>query len=157
MEIDDASPYHHVLEGLQRLRRAVKPRAYGSKTLRRRSARRLRSILSGMCERMKAMAKKGYAGMAQLLYTEIAGQGGLPIFRRMDAALRACERVPAVRGSSGSRESGPAVPRGRGRSGPRGRGGRARDMADIQCYNCYKFGHFRSSCPVQSSAAPEKQ
>ena len=55
------------LISMQRLRKAVKPRAYGSKTLRRRSAAKLRNILGGMYKRMKSMAKLGYAGIAQLL------------------------------------------------------------------------------------------
>ena len=154
IEIDDVAPYHHILEGLAFLKNGVMPRKYDSKSQRRKTAKRLRNILEGTYERMKSMAKGGYNGMAQLLYTEIAGHGGLAIFRRMDAAVRACERVQVVGGDGGLRKSGTVAPRGRGRSSysSRGRGGRPRDLSGVQCHNCFKYGHFQSNCPAPSKA-----
>ena len=152
IEIDDVAPYHHILEGLVFLKNAVTPRKYDSQSQRRQTAKRLRNILEGTYERMKSMAKGGYSGMAQLLYTEIAGHGGLAIFRRMDAAVRACERVQVVGGGGGFRKGGTVAPRSRGRPSSRGRGGRSRDMSSVQCFNCFKFGHLRSSCPSPAQA-----
>ena len=44
----------------------------------------LRSILMEVTSRVKSMAVYGCTGVAQALYTELSGHGGLPIFRRLD-------------------------------------------------------------------------
>ena len=156
VEIDDVPPYHHIVEGLCGLKDAVAPRRYASKSSQRRAAKRLRTIFEGMYERMKSMAKRGYNGMAQLLYTEIAGHGGLGVFRRMDAAVRACERVQVVGGAGGFRRAASGAPRGRGRLNSRGRGGQPRDLSGVRCHNCFEFGHLRSSCPASGQASTVK-
>ena len=156
IEIDDVAPYHHIIEGLGSLKEAVTPRKYGSNSTKRRTAKRLRAILEGIFERMKPMAKRGYNGMAQLLYTEIAGHGGLGIFRRMDAAVRACERVQVVGSVGGFRRAASGPSRGRGRPNSRGRGGWARDLSNVQCHNCFEYGHLRSSCTASGQAGAPK-
>ena len=150
IEIEDAPPYHHLVEGLAVLKDSIVPRRYPSSSGRRRSAKRLRTILEGTFERMKMMAKMNCSGMAQLLYTEIAGHGGLPIFRRIDAAVRASERVRTV-GGGGYRGRGAGFVE-RGRGGLRGRGGRPRDLAGVECFNCFQRGHMRNSCPLPDRA-----
>lgn len=150
MEIEDVPPYHNLVEGLAVLKDAVVPRRYPSTSGRRRSAKRLRMILEGAFERMKQMARKNCGGMAQLLYTEIAGHAGLPFFRRVDAVVRAGERVQTV-GGGGFRGRGAGLV-GRGRGAPRGRGGRPRDLANVECYNCFERGHMRNECPQPARA-----
>ena len=92
----------------------------------------------------------------ELLYTELSGHGGLGIFRRMDAAVRACERVQVVGGVGGFRRGASVPSRGRGRPSFRGRGGRARDLSDVQCHNCFERGHLRSSCPSSSKGSSKE-
>ena len=99
---------------------------------------------------MDQMAEVNCSEMAQLLYTEIAGHGGLMIFRRIDAAVRASERVRTV-GGGGYRGRGAGFVE-RGRGGPRGRGGRPRDLAGVECFNCFQRGHMRNSCPLPDRA-----
>ena len=156
IEVDDVPPYHHIVEGLGRLKDAVTPRKFNSKSRQRLIAKRLRTIMEGIYERMKSMAKNGYSGMAQLLYTELSGHGGLGVFRRMDAAVRACERVQVVGGVGGFRRGASVPSRGRGRPSFRGRGGRARDLSDVQCHNCFERGHLRSSCPNPSRGSSKE-
>ena len=114
--------------------------------IQRVKAKTLRSILDGVFDRMEAMAKKKFSGMAQLLYTEISGHGGLQIFRRIDAATRASEKGERKDSDSQRKSSydSPRNPRFRGL----GRGGaRSGKNVDITCYGCFRKGHTRANCP----------
>ena len=119
----------------------------------------LRSILMEVTSRVKSMAIYGCTGVAQALYTELSGHGGLPIFRRLDAAKLASQKGLQTR----VQPSGGGLPRGggglnRGRGGGRQRGaGGSRDMANVQCYVCLQYGHMKSKCPsAGAGSAPGK-
>ena len=176
IELGDRGPYYGLIEALRSLIIAVNPRRLPSNA--RQGVRRLRSILRGVYSRIKECARSDVQGVAQLLHTEIAGHGGLSIFRRLDAAFVAV-RVPTVRVVGGNNQRGSARG-GRGGSsmqavqavqqvqpvqpvqqvqqqqqqrGHRGRGGGRRDMQDVTCYNCFQRGHMRNSCP--NGAGPD--
>ena len=161
MDLGDEGPYQNMLEALADLRLLIDPKSVPS-------TRRLRSILKGIHERMKNFACRRFQGLAQLLYTEICGHGGLAIFRRLDAACVASDRTEgrvAASGGGSSSSGGGGPRRGgggggfrgfRGRGAQRGGGGRGArpDLADVQCYGCYQRGHLRNNCPERNRALP---
>ena len=148
--LGDEGPYQNMLEALADLRVVVDPDKVPSRV--RKDARRLRSILKGVHGRMESFACRRFAGLAQLLYTEISGHGGLAVFRRMDAHNTAYEKVVG-KASSGSGEGvgygrgGGGARVGQGRGGPRGGGGARRNLAGVQCFHCFRRGHLRADCP----------
>ena len=146
IQIGDEGPYSSLVESLRELISAVDPHRIPSAD--RARARELRSILKGVFERIKDCARRKFSGVAQLLYTEIAGHGGLSIFRRLDAACIANDKADN-KSLNNYRRSGAGPARGgRARGGaPRGRGGARRDPAEVQCYNCFRVGHMRNNCP----------
>lgn len=164
MDLGDEGPYQNMLEALADLRLAIDPQ--NIPTAFRKDARRLRSILKGVLERVKNFALRRFQGLAQLIYTEICGHGGLAVFRRMDSHSVAIERADgraAVGGGGSGFGGGGGLRRGgggggfrgfRGRGAQRGGGGRGArpDLADVQCYGCYQRGHLRNNCPERNRA-----
>ena len=156
IELGDEGPYQSLVEALKGLCSSIKPREMASG--KRNSAAALKSILKGVYDRIKECARRKYVGVAQLLRTEIAGHGGLSIFKRLDAACVANEKAAPKASPSGSgpRSGGGApsrAPRGRA-SSQRGRGGARRDMSNVTCYGCYGRGHLRVDCPEAGGSAP---
>ena len=147
IQIGDEGPYPGLVEALRDLVSAVDPHRFPPRIKAR--ARELKSILKGVLERIKDAARRKFSGVARLLYTEIAGHGGLSIFRRLDAACVANEKSEVKMGQGSFRRGGGGPYRGaRARGGaPRGRGGARREMAEIQCFNCFRMGHMRNNCP----------
>ena len=154
INLGDEGPYQGLVEALQNLINAVKPSRFSSGNMRTR-ARSLKSILRGIYSRIKECARNRMHGVARLLQTEVAGHGGLSVFRRLDAACIVNE--PKVehrpRGGSG-RYRAPGPRGGRGRGAARGRGGGRRELKDVTCFNCYQTGHMRHECPEASSSQP---
>ena len=157
VDLGDQGPYDTILQSLDELTSMVSPRKLPSD--RRRKGRLLRSILMEVTSRVKSMAIYGCTGVAQALYTELSGHGGLAIFRRLDAAKLASQKGLQGRmqqGGAGLPRGGGGLSRGRGGGRQRGAGG-SRDMANMQCYACLQYGHIRSKCPSASaSSAPGK-
>ena len=150
MDLGDEGPYQGLVEALKDLCAAVDPARLPSES--RSRGRQLKSILKSVYNRIKEFARRKFDGVAQLLYTEIAGHGGLSIFRRLDAACTANEKVErktSYGGESFCRNEGGPARGGRRRGGPsqRGRGGGRRDLSGVTCYNCYQLGHMKNQCP----------
>ena len=157
MDLGDEGPYQGLVEALKELCVSVDPARIPPSTKGR--ARQLKSILKSVYNRIKEFARRKFTGVAQLLYTEIAGHGGLSIFRRLDAACVANEKSEQKTsfGGVGYRRGGAEAARGgrgRGGVGQRGRGDARRNAADILCYNCYQRGHIRNNCPEAPRNAP---
>ena len=154
VDLGDKGPYQGLVESLSALCTAVNPKKVPSE--KRRRARQLRSILKGVYSRIKECARQEYSGVAQLLFTEISGHGGLSIFRRLDAACVANKKteqktsVDFRRGLGASRG-----PRARG-MGQRGRGGGRRNLEGVTI----AFDKdTRNNCPEggQNAQAAENQ
>ena len=157
IDIGDEGPYQGLVEALWELCRAVQPRNVPSPKKRR--ARALKSILKGVYTRIKECARQKLRGTAHLLQSEIAGHGGLSIFRRLDAACIAggkTENKPEYQSSHSGSSGGGGAGRGARARGqwPRGRGGARRDLADLTCFNCYQRGHLRRDCPAVQAEVP---
>ena len=148
IELGDKGPYYFLIESLRCLIAAVNPDRLPSEV--RKKARRLRSILKGVLSRIKACAKNEVPGVAQLLYTEVSGHGGLSIFRRLDNSLldRPGQRPNIYVDQRSSVPTAAPARGGRGRgAAQRGRGGGRRNMQDVTCYNCWGQGHMQNNCP----------
>ena len=156
MKVDDRGSYAPLLEALSKLKSAIKPHKMPSGRLRRR-AKLLKSILGVVAERAEAHAISKNPGLAGVLYTEISGHAGLPIFRRFDAALAAAAAGGASASSSDS--SAAVFNVGQQRSAPRtgfsraSAPGRLKDLSTVTCFGCHKTGHYRNQCP---NARPNK-
>ena len=150
MKVDDRGSYAPLLETLTRLKSAIKPHKMPSGRRRRRAVL-LKSILGVVAERAEAHAISKSPGLAGVLYTEISGHAGLPIFRRFDAALAAAAAGGTSFATSGG--SGAAAGVSQQRSAPRsgfsraGAAGRPKDLSTVTCFGCHKSGHYRNQCP----------
>ena len=163
--LGDRGPYFNLIESLRALCSACSDRVPSRK---RKSVRKLRHVMKRVYDRLREYVRRGMTGIADILYTEMAGLGGLSLFRRLDTAfvdfqkteLRAVpERFDRreYRNGHGEYQNDRrfySAPRG-GRGGRAGRGGgRVRDLSDMTCYNCYQTGHVRKNCPSAGSKAP---
>lgn len=141
-----------VLEYLGRLVQSVRPKQHPLGSRLRRRSWKLRRILTGVQVRLEGKAVKKQPGLAGILYTELSGDAGLAIFRRLDAACSSAEKAPAR-----PEPSFQVAARGRGGRG-RGynSGDRDRDLSHITCHGCWEKGHFRDKCPFKGQP-PKKQ
>ena len=150
MKIDDGANYSPALEALASLRNAARPKRFRAE--KRSRVRALYWILNGVYDRVEAMAIQKVPKLAQTLYTEISGHGGLAIFRRIDAVSLAYERanqkvssvvVNSNSGFGGRYGGKPA----RGRGAARGGGRQGGNFNKDECFICYQKGHQRRDCP----------
>ena len=128
---DDGTNYASLLNHLEGLKDAVKPRSYPSGYVRLR-AYVLRSTLSGLHDSAEAHAVQKKPGVAKALYSELSGRASLACYTRFNNALA----VAAARtvGVAHGREI-----RGSHR------------ITQIKCYGCNKMGHFKNQCPMPKS------
>ena len=168
IKLNDEGPYAGLIEELRDLIGCLKSKKLsGSRA--RCHAPSLKRLLKGLLKRIERGAAKRLVGLAQVVDTELSGQGGCRFYKRLDAQLAALSKVPrkmdlpnvsygneyqgvAPRGGhagvQGGRPRGPPGPR---RGGNRG-GNRGRDAAgNIICYGCNEVGHIRSQCPERNA------
>ena len=154
---DDGTNYASLLDRLEGLKDAVRPRSYPSGYIRLR-AHVLRSTLSGLHDSAEAHALQKKPGLAKALYSELSGRASLACYTRFNNALAvaAADSAPAhVRaGASSARHSGHSGHGGgggnrRGGSGSRD-SGKPLDASQIKCFGCNKMGHYKSQCPMPS-------
>ena len=152
MKVDDNGSYTALLEGLHDLIDSLRPaKIQGAK--RRERAVLLKSILKGVSDFCESHAISQRPGLARALYTEISGHAGLPIFRRFDAALSAASSAapspakpaasPSVSTPQARRGNGP----GRRSAYNKPKDAEQRDLSEVMCFGCRKFGHYRNRCP----------
>ena len=158
VDLGDEGPYGSVLQSLDELTSLISPRKLPS-ALRKRG-QLLRSILLEVTRRVKSMAVAGCTGVAQTLYTELSGHGGLAIFRRLEAAKlasqKALQQPRAQQGGGGQPRGGGGLSRGRG-GGRLRSAGSSKDMTNVQCFTCLRYGHVKSRCPgIGADSAPGK-
>ena len=142
LDHDDCSG---ILEYLDRLVRAVRPKQHPKKSRLRMRAWQLRRTLVGIHLRLEGKAVKKLAGLAGVLYTELSGDAGLAIFRRLDAACQSAVKAAAQPEAPVSASMRGRTTRGRGFAF--GGGVRTRDLSHITCHGCNKKGHYRNTCP----------
>ena len=160
MKFDDTGlNYGPVVFSFIELKRAVRPREFPAGKVRDR-AKLLRYTLNGLADLLEKFAISKTPGLNQFLYQEFSGQSSLPAIRRFAALAAAAERAQAsfagggVDASSAS-ASGSGVSRRPNRNNSnngnsnnnRQRNEGKRELADVQCYGCKKFGHYRHLCP----------
>lgn len=168
IELGDEGPYAGLVAELKALIRCTKPKRFPSGS-RRKHARKLKSLLKGLLKRIKHGAVKRLVGLAQIVDTELSGEGGCSMYKRLDAQLASLgkasknlyanenfrnyanqpfrdnvnENNVGLRG--GHVRGAPAARRGAGRGG--------RDRAgQIICFGCHEVGHIRSRCPERANA-----
>ena len=138
------------------LKKAVRPHEFPAGRLRER-AKLLRYTLNGLADMLEKFAITKTPGLHQFLYQELSGQSSLPAIRRFGALAAASERAmnsdfrggaeaaAAPAPASGSVNSRKNSRMGNGNNMQRLHG--KRDIADVQCFGCKKFGHYRHLCP----------
>ena len=152
MRVDDKGSYASLLESLSALIEAIHPSSFKRPKLRKRASD-LKSILKGVADYCEAHAVSQRPGLARVLFTEISGHAGLPIFRRFDAALMAASATvgsasaPAAVSALPPRREGPAVARRPG-FGRLKKAGELPDPSAVLCFGCRQYGHYRNACPV---------
>ena len=164
IKLNDEGPYAGLIEELRDLISCLKPKLLTSSRARTH-APSLKRLLEGLLKRIERGAAKRLVGLAQVVDTELSGQGGCQFYKRLDAQLAALSKTKnefqnvtyknnfqsvapraGQAGLQGGRPRGPPAPRGP--PGPRRDGNRGRDAAgNIICYGCNEVGHIRSQCP----------
>ena len=162
IDLGDHGPYCNLIEAVRTLLSSTLARRH--KASKREKARELHGILKGVLKRIKEYARCNMSGVGRLVQREVSGQGGLAIFRRMDAAFLAAEKLQgelrmkseaSLAPPKGSYQRGRDQSRDQGRGYVRGKGtGGRKDMKNVTCFNCYQKGHMRSHCPAMGSNAP---
>ena len=165
IDLGDDGPYAGLIMELQTLIRCLRPKRLPSGR-GRDHAKSLRKLIKGLLKRIKRGAMKKLTCLAQIVETELSGQGGCQLYKRLDAQLASLAKVPpkielpsyeykndfassAFRGGSvgqrGNRRGSFAARRG----ASRGRDARG----NIICYGCNMTGHIRSQCPGRNANA----
>ena len=150
MKIDDVPPYSIILFQYRELLSTVILAAQQPEQKQLEQLLALKGMLDGVYNVVENHAINKGRGLANMVYSEISGQGGLKMMQRLVAQslqLLALDARPA--------EKGPSYSGGGGRRGPRNfRGGHKsasgskRDMSKIQCHECGQFGHMKVACPL---------
>ena len=166
MKLGDEGDYSVILDLLRQLKKRLRQSLFPSSV--RDVVVLLRTILSGLYQRMEAHAIKRLPGIATMLFTNLSGQADLTILNKVDKACReygsAAPGVaagPSRRGTAAGRPYGGNrfSPSAYSRGGARGaRGGRSvppTDESRITCFHCFERGHRRSGCPQLPK--PEEQ
>ena len=149
--IGDTGPYSSVLECFRELSLMIKPKQVPKP--KRKVACDLRDNLKGLYSVYEEHAKKGHKGLAGVIHAALTGIDSIESVKRARTSCLALQKSEdkSHAGAGGRRHfhSGNSSSRG-----SRGRGGYGRapdyrnnsSMRDVQCHNCYGYGHFSSSC-----------
>ena len=159
IRIDDVGPFTNILDALRLLRDSVVPDKCPDG--RRDASVILRSLLTGLYEKMETHAKKKAPGIASIVSNELSGHAGVPMFRRVDASCLQYEKAvlkPVVaeqgRGFRGPpADRPPSFNRGFNR-GFKAKESGPKELSEVICYGCFKAGHYRDRCP-NPAAAPQ--
>ena len=152
---------------LKALIRCTKPKRFPSGS-RRKHARKLKSLLKGLLKRIKHGAVKRLVGLAQIVDTELSGEGGCSMYKRLDAQLASLGKASKNLFENGNYRNysnqpyrsnmneNVGVRGGFGRGAPAARRGARRGGRDaagqIICFGCHGAGHIRSRCPERAVA-----
>ena len=161
MDISDkGSGYESLVEGLRRMRDAVRPCKVPA--ARRKRADLLKIILGRLVKVARNSAITKRWGLAKSLHAEFSGLAGLGVLKRVEAALNAsCKEeakwnnvniapepaAPVSHASGGNGGGGGGRGGGGGGQQSKGGGGANRNPKGRYCYNCGQPGHYVSRCP----------
>ena len=151
MKIDDVPPYSIILFQYRDMLSAVITAAQAqTEQSKLEMLLALKGMLDGVYSVVETHAINKGRGLANMVYSEISGQGGLKMMQRLVAQslqLLALDARPAEKESSPSSSGGRDRQRQRQFRGKSGSGG-GRDMSKIQCHECGQFGHMKVKCPL---------